>query len=999
MSASPIRARGRLAVLAATALAVGAIVPAHATPAPTPAATTTTAWQNGAFQVDRAGVVRRSNIVLGSPGTDPTQSLPLGNGSLGAAVWDAGGLTAQLNRDDTFPARKSPGQVTVPGLAQLTNAADFAAHLDLYDGVQTETGGGLTARIYVRADADELVVDVSGADPNSAQTAQGALWSGRSPRAQASGAIGTLAETWTDGGGYGTGQTFGTLLAVTAGGRNVTSSVVDGQTVWVAFNPNTDGTFRVVVGAPHWTGGDAAGAASALLGNAATEPSGTLDALHLAWWHGFWGGANLMELSSSDGSGQYLENLRTIYLYQEASLNRGTYPGTQAGVADLFAFSKDTQDWVPADYWFWNLRMQLAANLSAGVPSLNTGYFGLYTNNLANIEAWTQARMPGRAGACVPETMRFNGNGDYGGNAGNASCDSTIAPSYNSQNVTSGAEVGLWIWRQYEATGDRSFLQNGYPLMKAVAQFLLSCATTGSDGLLHTTANAHETQWQVTDPVTDVAAMRALFPTVVSAARTLGTDAGFVAQLTAAEAKVPPLPRTDAATHSQVLTASADAGGQDVIALSTQPTAPYHNAENLDLETVWPYGVITDSSGTLTDLAKRSYTNRLFRNNADWDYDAVYAAHLGLASEVKSDLVASVEKYQAYPSGLASLGGGPGDEPYDEQTGIVAAALDDALAQDLDGTIRVAPAWPADWNVDGTVSVRHNSKVDVQVRGGVPVTVVLEAGATTTMPVRNPWPGQSVEVVDGGSGAIVVAPTTASQVSVAATSGHDYLIEQPGSPFTSLPYAQVTGTAATSARHLGPVSIGLDAGVAAGSLAATYDNVGVTADTNTAPGNLDGGGASMSAQALAAVGAAAGGTVSHAGLTFTWPSAAGTGSADNTVANGQTIALSGSGSTLGFLVTATYGPAGGTGTVTYSDGSTSSFTLSSPDWFGGSGDVAVTTAYQNRQGNTRRGGAAYVFFVGVPLQAGKTPTKVRLPLVGGGSAGVPTLHVFAMTRG
>ena len=78
---------------------------------------------------------------------------------------------------------------------------------------------------------------------------------------------------------------------------------------------------------------------------------------------------------------------------------------------------------------------------------------------------------------------------------------------------------------------------------------------------------------------------------------------------------------------------------------------------------------------------------------------------------------------------------------------------------------------------------------------------------------------------------------------------------------------------------------------------------------NTNPGDWDGGGLSFSKQALAAAGVTAGGTISHGGLTFTWPAQAGTGSADNTVAAGQTIAVSGSG-TLGFLVSASPPPGG-----------------------------------------------------------------------------------------
>jgi hypothetical protein len=80
---------------------------------------------------DPPTLVARSNIVLGSSNTMPTQFMPVGNGTLGAAVWAAGGLTAQLNRADTLPDRKSPGVLTIPGLARMTAAADFRGTLDL----------------------------------------------------------------------------------------------------------------------------------------------------------------------------------------------------------------------------------------------------------------------------------------------------------------------------------------------------------------------------------------------------------------------------------------------------------------------------------------------------------------------------------------------------------------------------------------------------------------------------------------------------------------------------------------------------------------------------------------------------------------------------------------------------------------------------------------------------------------------------------------------------
>lgn len=189
-------------------------------------------------------------------------------------------------------------------------------------------------------------------------------------------------------------------------------------------------------------------------------------------------------------------------------------------------------------------------------------------------------------------------------------------------------------------------------------------------------------------------------------------------------------------------------------------------------------------------------------------------------------------------------------------------------------------------------------------------------------------------------------------------------------------------------------------GTAAASLASTFNNVSVTQDTATNAGNLDGAGASFSAQAFAAAGVTPGSTVTHGGVALTWPATAGSGKPDNTVASGQTIALGGTGDTLGFLVSASYRPAGGTGTVFYSDKTSQTFSLNSPDWSSADGDVAVSTAYQNRQGNQKYQGAAYVHYVGVPLQPGRTPVSVQLPNVSASAtAGTPSLHIWAMARG
>ena len=56
----------------------------------------------------------------------------------------------------------------------------------------------MTMQAWVPAGKDELIVNVTGANPGTRQTATLSLWSGRSPTAAASGAIGSLAQTWAD---------------------------------------------------------------------------------------------------------------------------------------------------------------------------------------------------------------------------------------------------------------------------------------------------------------------------------------------------------------------------------------------------------------------------------------------------------------------------------------------------------------------------------------------------------------------------------------------------------------------------------------------------------------------------------------------------------------------------------------------------------------------------------------------------------------------------------
>lgn len=147
------------------------------------------------------------------------------------------------------------------------------------------------------------------------------------------------------------------------------------------------------------------------------------------------------------------------------------------------------------------------------------------------------------------------------------------------------------------------------------------------------------------------------------------------------------------------------------------------------------------------------------------------------------------------------------------------------------------------------------------------------------------------------------------------------------------------------------------------TLAGAFNNTGISADADVTAADFDGTGTSYSEQALTSVGFGPGAVITHDRLTFTWPDVP-AGQPDNVVAAGQTILLSGSGTTLGFLGAASPDGHSGSGTVYYTDGSTSKFQLTLASYLGpptpGNG-IAAVLPYINGGPPGQSEQTAYVF--------------------------------------
>jgi predicted alpha-1,2-mannosidase len=189
-----------------------------------------------------------------------------------------------------------------------------------------------------------------------------------------------------------------------------------------------------------------------------------------------------------------------------------------------------------------------------------------------------------------------------------------------------------------------------------------------------------------------------------------------------------------------------------------------------------------------------------------------------------------------------------------------------------------------------------------------------------------------------------------------------------------------------------------------GELWPYFTNAGITNDNDTTAATYDGGGWSYSAQALQAQGVTPGSTLTVDGIGYTWPDVP-VATLDNIEATGQTIPLAAPAhaSRIGLLGSSTNAGsagAGGTATITYTDGTTSQFTAKFSDWTLGAGGfpplpgniTAVTMPYRNFTGNQRDNVTTYVFAMEAPVSVAKTVASITLPQATGGD-----MHVFAIT--
>ncbi len=739
----------------------------------------------GVLDVDYESYLSKHDVVFNSLITEPKSGMTIGTGRVGAMVWNANGLTMQVQGVDAseqgFASQGLVNLYTNPGMD--TSYSSVQQRLSLYDGIITSKyDDNRTVTIMGSPNSEVLGIHVEDSRPGvSSVSLDLSIWDvsgfggGDVPDINTWRTVQTFVEPGVVG--FSRGQTdanhFGYTMAATVEGAGFTTQAVDSRKVRLNITPSSSYTIWIScasrLNAPNY---DSVTQAKNLI--TSVKNAGYTATLNnfKAWWHDFWS-RSFVQYSNSSGDADYLENIYYLSMYMIGSGGFGNYPfhfinGVFSAVRD-----DDSSKWSNAS-WYWNQRDIYNSFYASNHTDMMKIFNYQYSRNFNALKAYTMTRY-GIDGIWVPETMGWDGN-----------ARGTVNSDFTNDVYSTGAEAALNMYKYYKYTDDQEYLSNtAYPFMKEVCRFYAAkLSYNSSTGKYYmASSNAHETYWDVQNAITDLAAVRALFPKTIQTGQTLGVDGAL---------------RTQWQNILDNLAAyPLDPNNPNKYFPHTPPAATIRNGENVVEELLWPYDLAGIGAPDY-QMSVNNFLSRLFTYGAIWDPGAIQAARLGRGDDAYYGMRTMLQRYQSYPNGRTNDTNGEF-----EYLGVHLSAINESLLQSYNDKIRVFPAIPgeASFNSKFTLLASGGFLVSSEREGGEIKYAGLKSLYGNPATVVNPWGTQQVRVRRAADNAVVMTGS-GSELSFATSAGAVYIVERTAKPLSSYTFQQLTGTPNQGAKAL-----------------------------------------------------------------------------------------------------------------------------------------------------------------------------------------------------
>ncbi len=298
-----------------------------------------------------------------------------------------------------------------------------------------------------------------------------------------------------------------------------------------------------------------------------------------------------------------------------------------------------------------------------------------------------------------------------------------------------GAWMAMTLWRHYEFTGDRDFLDRcAYPVLKGAGEFLLDYLMQDQDGMLVVVPSTSPENSYI-HPQTGAALritrgstyhttiVRVVLQAVIEGSRVLNRDAAFREKLEAAVAKLP------------AFRVGKDGTIQEWIEDYKEREPTHRHVSHLI--GLHPFSLITPSDPALFEAADKTLERRGFGGDVGWSnaWKSCFFARLRNGNQAHWYLNRLIGR-NAFPNLMN--GCWPGRVFQIDGNFAGATGIAEMLLQSHDGTVHLLPALPAAWK-DGSVSglrARGGFLVDIAWRNGRVVSYRIEATRHATLKLR-----------------------------------------------------------------------------------------------------------------------------------------------------------------------------------------------------------------------------------------------------------------------
>ncbi len=366
----------------------------------------------------------------------------------------------------------------------------------------------------------------------------------------------------------------------------------------------------------------------------------------------------------------------------------------------------DYRRWGPG-YWWQNSRLPYLSLCAAGDFEMMRPFFRMYLDRVLPAARFRTKLYFGHGGAFMSECVYFWGDifsESYGWKPWSERKDRLQVNPYHKYEWVGGLELVWMALDYYEYTLDKNFLRERVlPAARDILAFFDEHYGRDEKGkLLMHPAQALETWWDCTNPMPEIAGIRAVTQRLLSLPAELSTpaDRSFWKKVLD---EAPPLP-------------TRKVKGETMLAPAAR-FALKRNIENPELYAVFPFRLVGIGEPHL-DWGIRALHHRWDRGAFGWRQDDIFMACLGLAEEARKYVTARASRWNRESRFPGFFGPNYDWVPDQDHGGILMKALQFMLLQDGGRKILLLPAWPREWDVDFKLHAPYRTTLRGKWAGG-----------------------------------------------------------------------------------------------------------------------------------------------------------------------------------------------------------------------------------------------------------------------------------------